>query len=636
MAGGTNSKIKKSNKQIEKQYQYDKEFRDYQNKENNARYDKAVLDRDLQQANYDAQADYKDAIKIKDYNQQQNLQQRQFDLDTEVYDQSLKDYDAQTELNSLSGALALETAQRAKEEALISKTFDLDDQRYDYNEASKNIGYDEDLVQNTRKFAKDTDRINQNEVADNKGFARQTNRINQSELLANKGFARQTNRINQKEIEDKKGFARKDNRINQKEITDKRAFATVDDSVNQGEIEDKKAFALDNTLIDRQDIVEEATFTRAAYKQEDNKLNYTNDKLDNDITFLEDKSGWDVEAAKRTYEKAQVPNFNQRIEALIKREQAEGTARSFGREGLSAEREARSAIAEYGRSQAKLVDDLVFSRKDKDDAQKSIEGTKTYQTNLKNKDKDITSADKEIAKLTKNRKIEKLSLNSSKLTKALQQSLSELDYSSRRSSIQKNQKLNALNYSSQRSSTQKDKELNTLKYSAKRSEAAKDKAFSEIKFAKKRSTAQKDKTISDLKYSAKRSTLKKDKSVEDSRINLSQLGTKQRFLDKRNTLNKSKIKTTYDSAKAQLEADKDRISMDEYSANLAAQGRIPARPKQPVPLPKPFATPRTQLAMPFAPSKPPKPVKGALGKTSVWNDVGDVANVGLQVAGLFL
>ncbi len=527
MSGGTNSKVKANNKQIKKQYQYDKEFRNYQIKENEARFDKAVLDRELQQASYDQQADYKDAIKEREYNYQQDLQGRQFSLDKQVYNQSLKDYDAQTELNSMSGALALESAQRAKQEALISRTFDLKDQSYDFNEASKNIGYD----RRAQKF-------DFNEATANIGF-------DKGLQASTRDFAKKTNQINQDQITDKKQFARKDNRLDQMEIR------------------------------------KEKTFTKDAYKQENNKLDFNNDKLDKDITFLEDKSGWDVEAAKRTYEKAQVPNFNQRIEALIAREKAEGTARSSGREGLSAEREATSAIAEYGRTQAKLVDDLVFAKDDRKFDEKTIKKTKKYQTGLKQKDKKILRADKKIAKLTKNRKISKLNINSSKLTSALKQTLSELDYSS------------------------------------------------------KRSTAQKNKTLRDVRININRLDSKQKFLGKRNQLAIDRLDTKEEYLGKRNELNKSKIKTTFDSAKAQFKADQDKIKLDEYSANLAAQGRIPARPRIPVPLPKPLATPRTQLAMPFAPTKPPKPVKGALGKTSIWNDVGDVANIGLQVAGLF-
>ncbi len=69
---------------------------------------------------------------------------------------------------------------------------------------------------------------------------------------------------------------------------------------------------------------------------------------------------------------------------------------------------------------------------------------------------------------------------------------------------------------------------------------------------------------------------------------------------------------------------------------MRAQGQVLQRPKKPVPLPVPFKTPVSKLPMPTAPFASPKPIKGALGKTSIWNDIGDVANVGLQVAGLFL
>ena len=50
-------------------------------------------------------------------------------------------------------------------------------------------------------------------------------------------------------------------------------------------------------------------------------------------------------------------------------------ARASGREGLSAQREVGNALAEYGRSQAQLVDSLVFAKDDKLVAQKEIKGT---------------------------------------------------------------------------------------------------------------------------------------------------------------------------------------------------------------------------------------------------------------------
>ncbi len=487
----SNDKIKDANKQVKKQFRYDRQFRDYQIQENDAKFDKAVLDRKLQQANLDTQAKYKDEIKKQDYKSQKKLQNKQYKLDKKSYKQSLKDYKAQTQLNSMSGALALESATRAEEEALISKTFGIQDLKNDQKENKKNIKFDKELVGNTKDFARKTDNINQEEIKSQKEFARFNNRK------------------------------------------------------------------------DQKDITQEKTFTKDSFEQDQKKLDYTYDKLEDDITFLEDKSGWDVEAANRTYEKAQVPNFNQRIDALIAREKAEGTARSAGREGLSAEREATSALAEYGRTQAKLVDDLVFAKEDKDLAETSIGGTRGYQINLKTKDREILKADKELGRLTKDRKLDKLNIQSSKLTGALKQNLKELG------------------------------------------------------FASKRSTAQKNKTF------------------DDAKIQIKKLRTKERFDTLRFEQDKSKVKTTYDSAKNQFIADKDKIKLDEFAANLAAQGKIPQKPKKPIPLPKPIKTPTTQLAMPLAPSDPPKPVKGAMGKTSVWNDVGDVANIGLQIASFF-
>jgi hypothetical protein len=488
----TNNKTKAANKQVKAQFRYDRQFRDYQIKENDARFEKAELDTELQQANYDKQATYKDDIKKQEYKYDKKIQNRQYRLDKKSYKQSLEDYDKQTELNSLSGAIALEAAQRAEQEALISKNFGIQDIKNDQKRNTKNIKFDKELVGNTKTYAKETDRI------------------------------------------------------------------------NQAEIESKKTFANADDVFNQQEITEEKSFTKESFIEELDKLNFTNDKLNDDIDFLEDKSGWDVEAAQRTYDKAQVPNFNQRIDALIAREKAEGTARSAGREGLSAEREAMSAIAEYGRTQAKLVDDLVFAKEDKDLSKTSIKRTQTYQSRLKQIDKRIVQADKKITTLTKDRKLEKLDINSSKLTLALNQNLKELGFSS------------------------------------------------------ERSTAQKTKTL------------------DDAKIQIKKLRTKEKFDNLRFEDDKSKIKTTYDSAEAQLVADKDKIKLDEYAANMAAQGKIPAKPKKPIALPKPLKTPRTQLAMPFSPSSPPKPVKGAMGKTSVWNDIGDVANMGLQVASLFL
>ena len=139
MSGGTNRKIKDQNKAIKKQYKYDRKFHDYTHKTNLLRYEQAVADTNLQQANYDAQREFKDAVKAQEFKYQSDLQQRQFDLDKTAYRQSLEDYDKQTEFNSLSAAIAKEAAERKQKEALISRNFGLEGQKIDYSNQRLNL-----------------------------------------------------------------------------------------------------------------------------------------------------------------------------------------------------------------------------------------------------------------------------------------------------------------------------------------------------------------------------------------------------------------------------------------------------------------------------------------------------------------
>ncbi len=487
MSGGTNQKIKAQNKAIRNQFKYDRRMFDYTNKTNEARFLKAQADRNLQQANLRRSARVKDQIALQDFEYQSDLQQRQFDLDKQAYRQSLKDYDKQTELNSMSGAIALESAQRVKNEALIKRRFDMQDQDLAFQDQQSQIESEVGLLDSNRTFA-----------------------------------------------------------------TEARDIATRS-------IDSKKTYADNVALKDKEENENQRTFLTESGEQQQNKFKYADEKLEKDISFIESTAGWDTTAAKNAYDKQQVPNFNKRISAIIEREKAVGTARASGREGLSAERETSSALAEYGRSQAQLVDELVFAKADKDLADKKISGTKTYQTEIKGKDREINTASKKIDELTTDRQKDKLDISDSKIELALQQTKDQLDF-------------------------EKEKV---------------DSAF--------------------------------NKSERDYGYKSMRLNERNKLIFKRNELAKDKIRTSFDSAKLQFKADKNKIKLDEYAANLRAQGQVQQRPKKPVPLPVPFKTPVSRLPMPDAPVTPPKPIRGTLGKTSVWNDVGDAANTALQI-----
>lgn len=520
MSGGTNRKIKDQNKAIEKQYKYDKQLHDYTSKTNLLRYDQAVADANLQQANLDAQRNFKNAIKRQEFEYQSDLQQRQFDLDKQAYRQSLEDYDKQVQFNSLSAAIANEAAQRKQREALITRNFDLEGQDLSFK------GQKLDLKEN---------------------------------------------RLGLEESKDMLGFDKRSLRSSFKLAKEQR-------DTDLGALSSKEAFEKKQEALDQKEISQQKTYVSAAFKRRDEKLDIQKDKLDEDISYLDDVDKIDVKSINLAYNKQQASNYNNRIDALIEREQAEGKARASGREGLSADRQRTDALADYGRSQAELVENLVFAKNEREYALGKGKLTKDYQKTLKGKDKTILDKDKSLEVLSRDRELGKLDINSSKISNALEQTVAQIGFN-------------------------------------------KDRAESAFKKSKR-----------DFKIGKAR--IDKKGTFLDKRLDINT--RRGKLAEQRDDLAKRQIKTTYDSAKAQFQADKNKIKLDEYAANMAAQGKVLPRPMKPVPLPKPLETPRTILPMPQRPFKAPKPIKGSLGKTSVWNDVGDVANVGLSIAGLFI
>lgn len=492
MSGGTNRKIEQQNKMVRKQFKSDMRMHDYTRRVNEDRYDAALAKRDLQQATLDARADAADKIKKQDFRYKTRLQNRQFKVDKEAYRQGLKDYDRQVELNSMSGAIALEAAQRANEEALITKNFDLEGQRIQFQNQQ------DDLTANRAQLAADD------------------------------------------------------------------TFAAKSHSIDSASIASKLKAATESKAVDDREYSSRVTFAKDSAQIAENKLGFQKDKLDNDIGFLQTSEGWDLRGAKIAYEKQQVPNFNKRIDLIIEREKATGMARASGREGLSAQREVTSALAKYGREQAQLVDELVFSQDDRSLSEEKTVGTTTYNVGQKNIDKSVVDENITMNTLQRNRNVESLLNEKAKIDIAFADTAVQLGLDQQRV---------------------------------------------DATFAKQKSE----------------STLRRNR-----------LNAREETIKDQNFLNEQQIKTTFDSANAQFEADKNKIKLDEVAANIRAQGQIPARPKKPIPLPKPIATVRTKLPLPTAPVTAPRPIKGSIQQTSIWNDVGDAANLALSIGSLFL
>lgn len=663
MSGGTNNKIKQQNKAVEKQYKYDKKYHDYTEKVNQKRYEKARADTILQQANYDAQRLFKDKIKAQQFNYQSDLQKRQFDLDKQVYNQALDDYDDQKELNSMSAAIARASTQRAEREALIKRNFDFEAQ--DLNQQSQSLdiaenrrglfqqqaelGFDQRQASSNLRSAEETDALNIRRLSSDFTYATDSRYIQQAENLSNFRTAEETAALDKRQLSSDMNYATDSRYIKQgRNLSDLRS-AEETSATNLASLDSKERFQRSQAALEQRDISQEKDFVSDSSRRRVEKLAIQEDKLNEDIRYIEDSSGIDVKSIQLAYNKKQTSNYNKRIEALIKREQEEGKARASGREGLSADRARVDALAAYGRSQAKLVENLVFAKDERTYELGKTTLTRDYQSTLKGKDKDILKNDRSLEFLSRDRQLGKLDINSSKITNALEETVAQIgfDRDRNKSALRKAQREYSLtdrqidadyNKASRDYEIGKDRTASTLRKAQRQFNIGERKINAEYDKSVRTYQIGKDASASQLRKAQREFGISSDRrESKKGFINQRLEANSQRrtIFDQRNNLANRQIDSTFESAQNQFKADRAKIDRDEYAANLAAHGKIPQRPLEPVALPLPLETPRTVLPMPQAPFKSPKPIKGALGKTSIWNDIGDVANVGLSIAGLF-
>ena len=162
MSGSTNNNISRQNDQVRAQFASDRRAHSYQTQENQRRYEQAVRNRNLQQANYDGVARHRDETNRRNFGYQQSIQRQQYNVDRTAYNQSLQDYDTQTSLNSQAGAIAREAAERTRHEALISRTFGLEGQQLNYRENITNNALDRQQAGIDLRSATREDQLNTN------------------------------------------------------------------------------------------------------------------------------------------------------------------------------------------------------------------------------------------------------------------------------------------------------------------------------------------------------------------------------------------------------------------------------------------------------------------------------------------
>lgn len=554
MSGGTNSKIKQQNKQIEKQYEYDKDVYDYNRKEDQRKYEDAVAKTQLNQINQDNQAAYRDAINLQAYEYDTDIQQYQFDLQNQAYERALDDYDSQVELNSMAGALAQEGLDRKLDEALISKNFQLGDLELGYQKDQSDAAFAIDKNIRDVEFAEQKLALDK----DPSGFQfiqDQAQRDLDKSLLS-------------------------DQKI---DLNSASIAANAQNQIDQSLLRDQQT-NLDIGLIGRQ--ADRDLATNAAQRK----------KIQNQIGTALDQAGFNQEKINLKFSREKTDNYNQRIQSLVQNKRNVGSVRAAGRSGVSAQASVNSALAEYGRNQANFVDSMVFSKKDRDIATRE----------------NMTMTNRTIAGLRQDQTINRIQAGSirDKASTDIASKGIDLSISARGRANTTTQKNISL------AGNQVDKALNEVNREDIVGKRDRDLFLKELQNNKL-----------DLAFTQ----FATDKLADTEKIK-KDLG----FKDEEYANNIAKIETTFDSAQLQYEADTAKNQLDEYAANLAAQGKVPNKPIAPPPIPVPIETPRTILPLPLAPTKPPEPIKGVLGKTSIWNDIGDAANVGLQIAGLFI
>ena len=310
---------------------------------------------------------------------------------------------------------------------------------------------------------------------------------------------------------------------------------------------------------------------------------------------IRDQTDIQLNDIDREYQKSKSENLSQRMDQYAESLRARGTLAAQGRRGQSADAQQQSALASYGRQQAQMVDSMVYASQDKASARASTTSKRDF---------DIAQLDRSATKNLAGRRKQIIARN-------LKTSNINKDISSTR----KEKTLNALNTQGEVSGLKTD-----------RGNLRDDKRINSARNQKRDLLSKNERSKLDAALDATRSEVKLAKQDIKNRMGFTQEEWK---------LNKDKFRASNTSAQKAYQAAKNKIRLDRYGADLAAKANVMQKPIRPPSLPKPRTIPTTKFLEPMKPQKPPKPIKGALGKTSIWNDIGDVANVGLKIAGFF-
>ena len=137
--GGTNNKIKAQNKQINKQYDYDRKFFDYSWQQSLDNFTKSKQLTKLNRANDKSATDYKNQTAKDNFRYQNELQVQAYRDETAAYNRSVGDYQKQRGLNRQAARISLESERRVRDEALIANNFGLREDQQSFSQTQAEL-----------------------------------------------------------------------------------------------------------------------------------------------------------------------------------------------------------------------------------------------------------------------------------------------------------------------------------------------------------------------------------------------------------------------------------------------------------------------------------------------------------------
>lgn len=621
MSGGTNSNIKKGNKQIKKQYQYDKAYRDFTIDTSKDRFEEAQLKVDTARDQEETNREFRDDTNQLDYQYKKDLRKQDKEAQEAAFEKSKDVYNDQLDLNTTAAALTLESEQRRLDEALLAATFQEKDLKIDLTANQAAAGFSKEASQLERKSAFQENILGKDASELERTFARSDNLLGKESNQLERVNAAATTTLG------KEASQLERDRATDATLFGKEATQLQRDSAAASTTNEKERLSLERDEKIAQNKINTSRL-QSIYDHDGRVYTIQQAQMDRESSKIGSNEGWGLEGNTLQFQQAAAKNLANRIDNRVELIRTKGAMLARGVEGNTVTALTQSALADYGRKQAASALDLIFSTTQKSLSDRKTKGTAIFDKGDVTSKKSISKIGREKStsilgfekeKITVDDKYikEKTTNKQSKLDQALAETLSQLDLSDRKLDNEQAAAISKADLSDRQLDAAEAAIVSKADLNDRKLDAALGKTFSKAGLTDRQLDSALGKTLSNAELT--------DRQVD------SKLATQTQ---KYNFSIVEKIQATKTSAQAEFTASEQKLGLDKDVADLKAFGQKMIKPKKPPLIPKPLKLPETIFIDPTKPRKPPKPVKGTLGKTSVWNTVSDGLGVMGQIASI--